>query len=103
MSSLCEVLLPWLQFGAQALPVHLRKGVFRPGKIAKRTFQNRLGSHQIAGRLVMKSHRQLNQSLEMASEAAVWRRLTPDVFQGLMGVEKAAGIEQTKAAPPGIL
>jgi hypothetical protein len=51
---------------------------------------------------MMKRHRQLNQSLQMASEAAVARSLPPKVFEGLMGVEKAAGIEQGEAAPPGI-
>jgi hypothetical protein len=39
---------------------------------------------------MMKRHRQLNQSLQMASEVAVAGSLAPDAFKGLMGVEKAA-------------
>jgi len=43
---------------------------------------------------MMKRHRQLNQSLEMASAVAVAGRLTPDVFESLMGVEEVAGVEE---------
>ena len=48
----------------------------------------------------MKRHRQLNKSLEMTAEVAVAGGLAPDVFEGLMGVEKAAGVEEGQAVLP---
>ncbi len=46
----------------------------------------------------MKRHRQLNQSLEMPPTVAVAGGLPPHVFQGLMGVEEVAGVEEGEAA-----
>jgi hypothetical protein len=46
----------------------------------------------------MKCHRQLDQSLEMASAVAVAGGLAPHVFESLMGVEKVAGVEEGEAA-----
>ena len=75
-------------------PVDLRQRFFRTLNIAKRALQNRAGPNQIASGLVMKRHRQLNKSLEMTAEVAVAGGLAPHVFQGLMGVEEVAGVEE---------
>jgi len=42
----------------------------------------------------MKRHRQLNKSLEVASSVTVAGSLAPHVFEGLVGVEEVAGVEE---------
>jgi hypothetical protein len=70
----------------------------RAFKIVEAAFQHGTRSDIVAGRLVMKGHRQLDQTLEVASQMAMPRCLPPHVFEDLMGVEKAGGVEQLQAA-----
>lgn len=88
------MLAPGLQAGSQALHIQFRERFLHAAEIAQRALQNRAGPDVIALRLVMKRYRQLNQSLEMASEAAVAGGFAPEVFKDLMSVEEAAGIKQ---------
>src|ERR1043166_9687864 len=93
-SSFFQVLAPWLQTRAQALPVDLRKKFFRALNVAQSTLQHGTGAHQIASGLMMKRHRQLNQSLEMAPAVAVAGSLAPHVFESLVGVEEVPGVKE---------
>jgi hypothetical protein len=46
---------------------------------------------------MMKSNGQLNQTLEVPAQGTMTGRLTPGVFEDLVGVEKASSIEQHHA------
>jgi hypothetical protein len=96
--SFCQVVAPWPQARAQVPPVDLGERLFRALNVAQGALQNRAGPDQIASRLMMKRNRQLDQSLEMPSAVAVAGSPLPHVFQGLMGVEEVAGVEEGEAA-----
>lgn len=74
--------------------VDFRERFFRTVEVAKAAFQHGTSPEMIASRCVMKRHRQLDHSLEVATQAAVAWSLPPDVFQHLMRVEEAGGIEE---------
>jgi hypothetical protein len=52
---------------------------------------------------MMERYRQLNHALEMPAKTAARCSLPPHVFEGLMSVEEAGGIEHGQSAMPVLL
>ena len=92
------MLPPGCQLGAQPVEIEIRKRTVRAVEIAQGTLQNRARTDMVAFGLVMKSDRQLNHTLEVPAQRAMLRRLTPSVFEDLVGVEEAGGVEEGEAA-----
>ena len=96
------MLPPGCQLGAQPVEIENGKRAVRAVEIAQGTLQHRARAHTVAFRLVMKSDRQLNQTLEMQTEmptrGEVARNRAPDVFENFMSVEKVGAVEQTDTA-----
>src|SRR5258708_5431770 len=103
---LIQILPPECQLSAQPVEIEIRKRAFSAVKISHGTFQNRPRPHQVASGRVMKSDRQLNQTLEMetemltvgAVEGHLTRNRAPHVLEHLMRVEKLGAVEQTDTA-----
>jgi hypothetical protein len=91
------MLPPGFQLGAQPVEIEIGKRAVRAVEIAQGTLQHRARTHKVAFGLVMKSDRQLNQTLEMPAQGAMLRRLTPSIFKDLVGVEEAGGVEEGEA------
>jgi len=101
-----EMLLPICQLRAQLVEIEVGKGAVRALEIAQGTFQNRARTDKVALGLMMKSDRQLNQTLDMQTEmrteaptrGAVARTIAryrvPNVFENLMSVEEVSVVEQ---------
>ena len=92
-----QITLPDFQLSAQPVEIELGERAVRTADVAHGTLQNRARTHMVAFGLVMKSDRQLNHTLEVPAQRAMLRRLTPSVFEDLVGVEKAPSIEQHQA------
>ena len=91
------MLPPGCQLGAQPVEIEIGKRAVRAVEIAHGTLQNRARTDMVAFGLVMKSDRQLNHTLEVPAQRAMLRRLTPSVFEDLVGVEEAGGVEEGEA------
>lgn len=89
---------PEFQFRAQTVEVEIGKQAVRAVEIVHSTLQNRARTHTVAFGLVMKSYRQLNQTLDMQAEmparGPVAGQRSPDVLENFMSVEELLGIEQ---------
>src|ERR1700675_180366 len=92
-----QMLPPECELSVQPVQIEIGKGAVRDADITHGTLQNRARTHMVALGLVMKSDRQLNHTLEVPAQGAMTRRLTPDVFEDLVGVEKTSSIEQRYA------
>jgi len=98
-----QMLPPDFQLRAQPLEIEIGKRAVRAIEIAHGTLQNRARADMVASGLVMKSDRQLNQTLEVQTEmparGAVTRHGAPDVFENFMSVEKVGAVEERYAVP----
>ena len=92
-----QMLPPDFQLSAQPVEIEIGKRAVRAVEIAHGTLQNRARTDMVALGLVMKSDRQLNHTLEVPAQGTMTGRLTPGVFEDLVGVEKASSIEQRQA------
>ncbi len=92
-----QILPPECYFAAQPFEIDIGKRAVRSVEIAYGALQNRARTHMVVFGLVMKSDRQLNHTLQVATQGAMTRRLTPYVFENLVGVEEASSIEQRYA------
>jgi hypothetical protein len=92
-----KVTLPFSKLIAQACKVNFRKRIVGAREIATGSIKDRSRADKVVTRLVMKSDRQLNQTLQMPAAGASAGRRPPNVFQHLVGVEKMSAIEQPDA------
>jgi hypothetical protein len=74
--------------------VKLRERRFPATKISQCASQHRPRAHHISSRLMMKSHRQLNQPLHMQLERRVRQHHPPSVLESLVSLEKVGVIEK---------
>jgi hypothetical protein len=100
---LIQMLPPGCQLGAQPVEIEIGKRAVRSVEVAHGTLENRARTYMVAFGLVMKSHRQLNQTLDMQTEmptrGEVARHGAPDVFENFMSVEKVGAVEERYAVP----
>jgi len=96
-AGMIQMLPPECQLSTQPVQIEIGKRAVRAADITHGTLQNRARTHMVALGLVMKSDRQLNHTLEVPAQGTMARRLTPDVFEDLVGIEKASSIEQRYA------
>ena len=94
---LIQMLPPGCQLGAQPVEIEIGKRAVRAVEIAHGTLENRARTYKVASGHMMKSDRQLNHALEVPAQGALLRTLTPGVFEGLVGVKEAGGVEQHQA------
>ena len=84
---------PDFQLSAQPIEIETGERAVGAVEIAQGTLQNRARTHTVAFGLVMKSDRQLNQTLQVPAQGPVGKR-TPDVFENFMRVKKVGAVEQ---------
>jgi hypothetical protein len=92
-----KVTLPGSKLGTQARKVNFRKRLLGASEIATRSIKDRSRTDKIVARLMMKSDRQLNQSLEMPAPGASTSQRPPNIFKHFMGVEKMGAVKEPDA------
>src|SRR5713226_5985167 len=93
-----QITPPGCQLRAQPVEIEIGERAIRAVEIAHATLQNRARADMVAFGLVMKSDRQLNQTLQVPARQAMKGCLAPDVFESFMGVEKVGAVEQIEAS-----
>jgi hypothetical protein len=90
---------PIHHFTPQPFEIEIGKRSLRPTQIPQRARQNRARTHQIAGGVVMKSDRQLNQALQVKAKPPrrqIATQSPPYVLQRFVSLKKMAAIEKIK-------
>jgi hypothetical protein len=92
-----QMLPPNCHLSAQPVEIESGKRAVRAVEITHGTLQNRARTHMVAFGVVMKSDRQLNYTLQVPAQRTMTGRLTPGVFEDLVGVEEVGGVEEGDA------
>ena len=92
-----QITLPDFQLSAQPVEIEIGERAVRTADVAHGTLQNRARTDMVAFGLVMKCDRQLNHTLEVPAQGTMMGCLTPGVFEDLVGVEEAGGVEEGEA------